>query len=152
QEKYGISNFILFVSRIEPRKNHLLLLEKYLKLELYKRGIALVLIGQESVAVPALKFRLQNLSNEQRRYIHWIRQVDQQDLRAFYAACSLFVYPSKAEGFGIPPLEAAMCGAPVLCSASSAMKSFDFFMPYMFDPENPQEFENKLAQIIHTPP
>jgi glycosyltransferase involved in cell wall biosynthesis len=81
-----------------------------------------------------------------------MRQTDQVDLAAFYRACRLFVYPSKAEGFGIPPLEAAACHAPVLCSSVTAMKDFAFFEPHTFDPTNDTDFEQKLSGMIHEPP
>jgi glycosyltransferase involved in cell wall biosynthesis len=152
EQKFGIQNFILYTSRIEPRKNQLLLFNKYLKLELYKRGIALVFIGKESIKIPALTQLIQGLSDEQKKLFHWIKQVEQPDLAAFYRACRLFVYPSKAEGFGIPPLEAAMCGVPVLCSSATAMQSFHFFEPYMFDTANEKDLERKLSLMIHSPP
>src|SRR5471030_2917322 len=83
---------------------------------------------------------------------YWFPQMDHENLQAFYAACKLFVYPSKAEGFGIPPLEAAICKVPVLCSSATAMSQFDFFNPYMFDPNNEAEFELKLSRILEHPP
>ncbi|MFA6085054.1 glycosyltransferase family 4 protein [Mucilaginibacter sp.] len=151
-QKFGVRNFILYTSRVEPRKNQLLLFNKYLKLELYKRGIALVFIGKESIKIPALTQLIKGLSDEQKKLFYWIKQVDQPDLAAFYRACRLFVYPSKAEGFGIPPLEAAICKAPVLCSSATAMQSFHFFEPYMFDPVNEKDLERKLSLMIHSPP
>jgi glycosyltransferase involved in cell wall biosynthesis len=152
KEKFGIENFILYVSRIEPRKNHALLLEKYLKLELYKQNIALVFIGVESVHVARLQNAIQNLTPQQLALFFWLKDMQPAALAAFYTACRLFVYPSKAEGFGIPPLEAAVCGAPVLCSSATAMSSFDFFEPYTFDPENEAEFEEKLSLMLQHPP
>ena len=152
RNKFGVENFILYVSRSEPRKNHLMLLEKYLKLELYRKNIPLVFIGQKSIETFPLTERLQSLTGEQSKSVHWISQVSQEDLKAFYSSCLLFVYPSKAEGFGIPPLEAAVCRAPVLCSHASAMKHFDFFAPYTFDPENADDFEDKLVTMINSPP
>ncbi len=152
KEKFGVENFILYVSRVESRKNHALLLEKYLKLELYKQNIALVFIGSESAKVERLQTVIQSLTPEQKALFHWFPQVEQSDLSAFYTACRLFVYPSKAEGFGIPPLEAAICKAPVLCSSATAMSSFDFFKPYTFNPQYEHDFEQKLAQMIAEPP
>jgi glycosyltransferase involved in cell wall biosynthesis len=150
--RYGISNFILCVSRIEPRKNHLLLLEQYLELKLYEKKIALVFIGVESVKVPALLKRLAQLTPEQSACFHWIRQVPQEDLAAFYQACRLFVYPSLAEGFGIPPLEAALSLAPVLCSSGGAMQQFSFFSPYLFNPLHKEDLRRKMMALLESPP
>lgn len=149
---YGIENYILYVSRVEARKNHELLLKTYLQLELYKQQVALVFIGKVSTQVPALQNLIDNLSAEQKQYFHFIEQVDQSDLDAFYKACRLFVYPSVAEGFGIPPLEAAMHHVPVLCSSATAMQSFDFFEPYWFDPTNETEFSVLLRYMLNNPP
>ena len=151
KEKYGIENFILNVSRIEPRKNHLLLLNTFLELKLYNQGIALVFIGKRSIKTPALEAKVRSLTDKERKYFHWIEQVDQQELELFYRASRLFVYPSKAEGFGIPPLEAAVFQTSVLCSNATAMKDFTFFEPFSFDPENNIEFKKELKAMIHTP-
>src|SRR5579862_5087385 len=152
REKFGIENFVLCVSRIEPRKNHLLLLEKYLKLELFKKNIPLVFVGKKSLDVVTLSRCLNDLTEEQKKMVHWYQQVSREDLTVLYKACMLFVYPSKAEGFGIPPLEAITCGAPVLCSNVSAMKDYYFFQPYMFDPGDEKDFETKLNDTIHNLP
>ena len=151
KEKYGMENFILNVSRIEPRKNHLLLLNSFLALKLYKQNIALVFIGKRSLAVKALKKAISSLTVEQKKYFYWIEQIDKNDLQLFYQSCKLFVYPSKAEGFGIPPLEAAISKVPVLCSNTTAMRDFNFLDPNMFDPENAIEFNNKLTRMIDFP-
>jgi len=151
KEKYGLENFILYVSRIEPRKNHILLLKKYLELELYKRNIPLLFIGSRSIAVPEFDALLNSLSSEQRKHINFLSNIPQEDLYAFYSSCRLFVYPSKGEGFGIPPLEAAFCGAPVLCSNVTAMEDFYFFEPYAFFPEDEKTFGEKLIDMIDNP-
>jgi glycosyltransferase involved in cell wall biosynthesis len=43
--------------------------------------------------------------------------VSDADLCALYSSCRAFVYPSIYEGFGLPPLEAMACGAPVIATA-----------------------------------
>ncbi|MDB5230304.1 MAG: glycosyltransferase [Chitinophagaceae bacterium] len=151
-EKYKIENFLLCVSRMEPRKNQLLLLDTYLQLELYKQNVSLVFIGKESIRVEEFKKRMDSLTPQQKRYIHWLKQVDQNDLEAFYKACRLFVYPSKAEGFGIPPLEAAICRVPVLCSNATAMEAFYFFHPHVFNPSDKDLFSKKLIYLLNNEP
>lgn len=152
RSRYGLENFLLYVSRVEPRKNHLLLLETYLELELYRQRIPLVFIGAESIPVPDLQERLDGLTNGQRRWIYHLSDVDPVDLSAFYSACRVFIYPSRAEGFGIPPLEAALCEAPVLCSRGAAMADYRFFDPYTFDPSDRRELKDKLTDMIQYPP
>jgi glycosyltransferase involved in cell wall biosynthesis len=150
-DKFGVRNFVLYVSRVELRKNHALLLKKHISLGLFERNIALVFIGAESANVAELQSLIKDLTPQQRTLFFWLEQVNQADLVAFYTACRLFVYPSKAEGFGMPPLEAAICRAPVLCSSATAMSSFGFFKPYTFDPENEADFEQKFLEIIDNP-
>jgi glycosyltransferase involved in cell wall biosynthesis len=150
--KYGISNFILYVSRIEPRKNQWLLLKKFLEMELYKQGIQLVLVGKQSIKAAAFRQLFDSLNEEQSRYIHWLEQVPSEDIEAFFKACRLFVYPSRAEGFGLPPLEAALCKVPILCSGATAMSDYHFFDPYRFDPADEKDFEEKLMQMLQSPP
>jgi glycosyltransferase involved in cell wall biosynthesis len=62
------------------------------------------------------------------------------------------VYPSRAEGFGIPPLEAGALRVPVICSRSTAMESYGFFGDYHIDPYNLAELTAKLSAILETPP
>jgi glycosyltransferase involved in cell wall biosynthesis len=151
-KKYGIKNYILYVSRIEPRKNQQLLLKKYLELELYKKGISLVLIGKQSINAVLFNQLMKSVNQEQSAFIHWLEQVPSEDIEAFYLASRLFAYPSKAEGFGLPPLEAALCKVPVLCSRATAMDDYSFFDPYRFDPSDENEFAYKLQSLLDTPP
>jgi glycosyltransferase involved in cell wall biosynthesis len=150
--KYGISNFILYVSRIEPRKNQWLLLKKFLELGLYKQGIHLVLVGKQSIKAAAFRQLFASLNAEQASHVHWLEQVSGEDIEAFYKACRLFVYPSRAEGFGLPPLEAALCKVPILCSDATAMSDYHFFDPYRFNPSDETDFENKLQSMLYSPP
>jgi glycosyltransferase involved in cell wall biosynthesis len=151
-EKYGMRNFILYVSRIEPRKNHSFLLKAYLGLKLYEQGFHLVLVGHQSIKIPDFDEILEQLPEAIRQFIYLNDRIGNSDLLDFYRAADVFVYPSKAEGFGIPPLEAGAMKIPVICSNCSAMKNYDFFGAYHIDPSDLPAFAGKLATILRTPP
>jgi glycosyltransferase involved in cell wall biosynthesis len=156
KERFGIENFILYVSRLEPRKNHLLLLKAWLECHLYRQGIALVFVGSRndatgSKSAPLLK-AMQQLPANAKPFFHHIEQVERDTLPLFLQAARLFVYPSLAEGFGIPPLEAAVAGTPVLCSKATAMQDFTFFGKGLFDPHDKQELKDKMDVMLNHPP
>jgi len=135
KKKYNIGNYIHFVSRFEKRKNHISLLNAFINLELYK-NYDLVFIGKHKT-IP------KNIS----QHVHFFQDISNDELNAFYQQSSCFVYPSFAEGFGIPPLEAGINSCKVLCSNQTAMADFDFFK-YRFNPNNLGELEQKLTEII----
>jgi glycosyltransferase involved in cell wall biosynthesis len=151
-KQYSIKNFILFVSRIEPRKNHKMLIEAYAKLALHQQGIQLVIIGNDTHHSQIIENALAKLDHSCRESIHWIKYVSDHDLIEFYRASKLFVYPSKAEGFGIPPIEAAAVGINTLCSNTTSMRDFYFFGENHFSPNDLNSLVKKLQENIENPP
>ena len=152
RKKYGLGDFILYVSRIEPRKNHLLVLKAWLDLQLHQKGIYLVFLGHTTLPVPELESALASLPGELKAMVLIDSGVGDEDLLEMYRAARLFVYPSRAEGFGIPPLEAAALQKPVLCSNSSAMKDFSFFGPNHIDPLNYEAFKQRMGELLSNAP
>jgi glycosyltransferase involved in cell wall biosynthesis len=152
RKKYGFDKFILYVSRIEPRKNHLLLLRAWIDLKLYEQGYHLVFLGHETIPVPALEEMLAGLAPEAKKFFFRSSEVRDNDLLEIYRAASLFVYPSKAEGFGIPPLEAAALRVPVICSNTSAMKDFHFFGNNHIDPYDYEALKQRIAGVLAEAP
>jgi len=151
KDRFRISNYILFVGRVEPRKNHAFLLRAYLDLRLCKEGVSLVFVGGRSLAYPELDGMLSSLKPDERESVRFIDRAGEEDLPHFYRAARIFVYPSKGEGFGIPPLEAGASGTDVLCSGKTSMADFTFFEDGLFDPQRYDEFRNKLSARIATP-
>ena len=148
KKKYNIRNYIHFVSRFEKRKNHISLLKAYIDLELHK-NYDLVFIGNHKSGDELRNYMniLKVIPKEISLHIHFFQDVNNAELNAFYQQSSCFVYPSYAEGFGIPPLEAGINNCKVLCSNRTAMEDFKFFK-YQFNPNNTDELEQKLTEII----
>lgn len=149
KRKYNIDKYILFVSRFEPRKNHYGLLKCFVDLELYKRGYKLVFIGKiDDVVTKEFNQYFKGLPNEIKSTVVCLENIVLNELNNFYSQAEVFIYPSIAEGFGIPPLEAAMNNCKVLCSNQTAMRDFDFFGKFLFEPDNLTELKKKVLDIL----
>lgn len=107
--------FILFVGTIEPRKNLLTLLKAFE--EILRSTILrpqLVICGREGWLTGELFSYVRKSGMED--HLRFTGYLTDEDLCALYSSCRAFVYPSLYEGFGLPPLEAMACGAPVITS------------------------------------
>jgi len=145
-----LGKFILYVSRIEPRKNHILLLKGFLDLELYKKGYTLVFIGARDIKDKKLE---QFVSENQlliNNHVVWKDNVPFEEVKAYYKEAALFVFPSLAEGFGIPVLEALAFNTKVLVSNATAMSDFTLPEELSFNPHNYSEFKTKLAKVLES--
>lgn len=76
-----------------------------------------------------------------------VRPENDTELGSFYRSCSVFVFPSWIEGFGLPPLEAMACGVPVITTDCGGVKDFAHNGEncIMVPPHRP----DKLAQAIN---
>jgi glycosyltransferase involved in cell wall biosynthesis len=108
-------DFILFVGTIEPRKNLLTLLKAFEEiLRSTSLRPQLVICGREGWLTGELFSYLRKSGVED--HLRFTGYLTDEDLCALYSSCRAFVYPSLYEGFGLPPLEAMACGAPVITS------------------------------------
>ncbi|MDE7347761.1 MAG: glycosyltransferase family 4 protein [Muribaculaceae bacterium] len=145
---FGISNYILYVSRFEPRKKQVTVLQAYKDLRLDLQGLDLVLIGIQSIPDPLFNQVYEECSDEIKSHIHILNHVPYAELLKWYAGCRLFVYPSEAEGFGIPPLEAGACGVPVICNNKTAMGDFTFFGDNLISTDNTKLLHSRMLAIL----
>jgi glycosyltransferase involved in cell wall biosynthesis len=77
--------------------------------------------------------------------------VSDATLIALYRACSLFVFPSKHEGFGLPALEAMSCGAPVIGANTTSVPEVIGWDEALFDPHDSAAISAKIAQVLTDP-
>jgi glycosyltransferase involved in cell wall biosynthesis len=109
--------FILYVGQRGGYKNFRVLLEAFCGSALLKARFHLVAFGGGPFSADERR------ELEARAVGDRVHQVGGDDglLRAYYSAASVFVYPSRYEGFGIPPLEAMASGCPVVCSDAGSI-------------------------------
>ena len=74
-----------------------------------------------------------------------------QNLPELYSAADACVFPSAAEGVGIPVLEAMACGIPVACARAGALPEMAGDCALYFDQNNPEEIASSIERIIRTP-
>jgi len=120
-KRLGITDdFILFVGTIEPRKNLIRLVQAWEEiLQTTDRSPQLVIAGKMGWLNDELMAMVRRSSFGNR--ICFTGYLEDTDLRALYSSCSVFVYPSLYEGFGLPTLEAMACGAAVVTSRIPAI-------------------------------
>ena len=74
--------------------------------------------------------------------------VGRERLRALYRGARAFVYPSRYEGFGIPPLEALACGAPVIATRTGAIPEFAGDAALLVDPGDRDALREALLRVL----
>ncbi len=121
QKRYRLpAEFILFVSTIEPRKNIVTLLRAYHQYrQRYHGELALVLAGAPGWHYEEIYQEVASL--DLGPHVFFLNRVSNEELLRLYNAASILVHPALYEGFGLTPLEAMACGAPVIVSNASSL-------------------------------
>lgn len=142
--------YVLFVSTIESRKNHLLAFDAWLKM-LKARGPrdtpTLVCVGNSGWMVDAALARLSS-SELLKSKVILLSKVPDQDLAELYRKCLFTIYPSTYEGWGLPVTESLCHGkAALVAEVSSLPEAGGPFVDY-FDPASARDFIEKLERLI----
>lgn len=107
---------VLMVGILEPRKNQELMLDVWEQLGQYCECPVLHLVGRVNPHFgKAIRKRARKMQKKQGKVVYH-EGISDEAMRALYDRCSLAVFPSVAEGCGLPVLEALWMGLPVLCS------------------------------------
>jgi glycosyltransferase involved in cell wall biosynthesis len=144
--------FLLAVGTIEPRKNLATLVrafEEFLR-ERPASGLRLVIAGGRGwLSGPLFESIEKSLA---RGRVVLAGYVSDEQLCALYTTCAAFVYPSLYEGFGLPPLEAMSCGAPVIAGWTPAVVEVSAGAACLFDPRDHVQLARALLELLEDEP
>ncbi|HEY3196769.1 MAG TPA: glycosyltransferase family 1 protein [Nitrospirales bacterium] len=138
--------FILATGGAEPRKNIVRVLEAFGRVPGLRDGFHLVVVGGVDRGSGLLHKTVHQTKLQSA--VLFPGHVPTEDLRALYSSCSAFVFPSLYEGFGMPVLEAMACGAPVICSNTSALPEVAGDAAILVDPTSVEAIANAIAKVL----
>jgi glycosyltransferase involved in cell wall biosynthesis len=141
--------FVLYVGCLDPRKRLDVLIEAHAQLRREGCPFPLVLAGEGSPHhLAALRELAVRCGLEPGKHLILPGHVRDADLATLYSMCELFVYPSRYEGFGLPPLEAMACGAPVLVPDNSSFTELYQGTPMLFDLEHSEALTDAMREPL----
>lgn len=141
--------YILNPSGPIPRKNQLLLIEAFARLQVSNKGnYQLVIVGPggDTSYIRQVKQRIRALGLGGRVLMRFF--VSDQDLVALYNGAALCVYPSLYEGFGFPLLEAMACGTPVIASNTSSLPGLVEDAGLLVSPQDPEAWAQSMHSLL----
>ena len=144
--KLGLNpkSYLLTVGRLEPRKNHIGLLRAYRTLKGPRPK--LVIVGQRDFGYSGVYefIRANNLEED----VLILEHVTDKVLPAIYNNALAFVFPSWAEGFGLPVLEAMASGIPVITSDSTALAEIAGGAAILVEPGDSDSMARAMECVI----
>ena len=153
RQKYGLpEKYVLYLGGFDTRKNVPLLLEAWAGAAL-GRHAPLALGGQ----VPSPDGRL--FADYPRLIaqlgladaVKLMGAVDEADKPALYRGAAAFVYPSRYEGFGLPPLEAMACGTPVITTTCGSLPEVVGEAGYLVSPDDARAWGTAVLACLTEP-
>lgn len=148
KEKYNLPDkYLLYVGRLNQRKNLNNLLEAYSILKKASFSIPLVLGGTQDWKMFDIKKYATDLQIE--NDIIFTGFVSDEDLPGLYALATVFCYVSFEEGFGLPPLESMAAGVPVVVSNSSSLPEVCGSAGIYCNPLDPNDIADKIKMLLN---
>ena len=141
-------NAIFYLGSLEPRKNLPRLVSAFARLHAQHPDLNATLIigGNLAWKYDAILTHIRQLGLGER--IRLIGRMSDEDLPKWYGACAAMAYPSLYEGFGLPPLEAMACGAPVVTSNVAALPEVVGDAGIAVDPTDVRALAEALRRVL----
>lgn len=139
------ADYLLYVGARKAHKNLALLIEALARMPAASRP-PLVLSGGPLAADAPLAQLVDRMGVN--GALHFADVRDDAALSCLYAGASLYVHPSLAEGFGLPPLEAMACGTPVLSSDAGSLPEVVGDAGHLLPPRDPDAWAHAIDQLL----
>ena len=150
--KYNLpESYVLYLGGYETHKNIINLLHAYTYVaQALGNDYPLILAGKkpeaESANFPDYDDMIARSGLS--KYVRWIGYVDEEDKPLLYRNAEAFVFPSRREGFGLPPLEAMACGTPVIVSDSSSLPEIVGPAGFAVDPDDVRGMAGAIISVL----
>ncbi|WP_374686815.1 glycosyltransferase family 4 protein [Promineifilum sp.] len=152
RRKYDLPDFyVLYLGGYEAHKNVITLLHAYTYVARALGEEYPLLLAGRKPAGPSPTFPDYDAVIERSglaRYVRWIGYVDEEDKPFLYRNAEVFVFPSRHEGFGLPPLEAMACGTPVVTSDAGSLPEIVGAAGFAIDPDDPRHMAGAIIALV----
>jgi glycosyltransferase involved in cell wall biosynthesis len=152
-ERYQINYpYLLYAGNIRRHKNVPRLVEAFtvvrdqLASHPSYKDLRLVIIGDTISQYPAVRQAV--IKSRVEHVVRFLGFVPFETLRCFYQFAAAFVFPSRYEGFGLPPLEAMACGTPVVTSSVSSLPEVVGDAAVLVNPENVFDIARGIRDVL----
>ena len=149
KEEFGLpDNFFFFLGNTDPKKNTIGVLRAFSEFNTSCPGkYKLVMLDYDETELRRILSSIN--APELRGLIHLTGYVPNTKLPAIISQCTVFLYPSLRESFGIPILEGMACGVPVITSNTSSMPEVaGEDAAFIIDPFNPKEIAQAMCNLV----
>jgi glycosyltransferase involved in cell wall biosynthesis len=151
RRKYNLPDlYVLYLGGFALHKNVTTLLHAYTYVaQAMGEDYPLVLAGprpEPGRNVPDYEAYLQQVQLSD--YVRWIGFVDEEDKPAVYRGALCFAFPSRYEGFGLPPLEAMACGVPVVTTNASSLPEVVGQAAFAVDPDDERQLAGAIISVL----
>lgn len=147
--RYGINSpFLLYVGRLQARKNLTRLAEAFARVRKRHTDLKLVLVGKPDWHHEKLLAKLDELGLKQA--VIFPGYIASEDLPVFYNAAEIFVFPSIFEGFGLPVMESMASGVPTITSCGSCLEEIAGDGALLIDPLSVDSIADAITRLIES--
>jgi glycosyltransferase involved in cell wall biosynthesis len=144
--RLGDRRVVLCVAAKRPHKNQALLVRAATELP---DDVVVVLAGHPEAYDAELRALADGLGVD--GSVVFADYVPDAELEALWGMAGCAAFPTRAEGFGMPVLEALARGVPVACSDLAVLREIGGDLPCFFDPDDPADAAQKVSEALALP-